>query len=330
MMRKKLFMIISSFIIFLLLAEWTGYRETIAVWRGTQPTTNAFEWFKTDASDVLMKRILQEADQRRVPPIEPRIDRVWKLIPGYNGIEVDVEKTYQLNHASAEGDPIKFVYKELTPTKSLDDLPANPMYRGNPEKPMVSLMINVAWGDEFIGPMLDTLDTEQVKATFFFDGKWLDSHVDMAKEIQRRGHQLENHAYSHKDMSKLNEYEATQEIAKTQKLLKEKLGVENKWFAPPSGDFDAETVRIAHSLNLKTVLWTLDTVDWKKPTPSSVVEKISRKVEAGSLILMHPTASSSGALKGMIRVIKQRGYTLGTIDEMVSTTRVKKAKVEGR
>ncbi|MEH7087224.1 hypothetical protein V7139_31670, partial [Neobacillus drentensis] len=80
--------------------------------------------------------------------------------------------------------------------------------------------------------------------------------------------------------------------------------------------------------HLKTVLWTLDTVDWRKPSPSSIVEKINAKVEAGHFILMHPTASSSGALKGMIQVIKQRGYVLGTVDEMASSSRVFKDKVE--
>lgn len=330
MMRKKLFLIVSCFISFLLIAQWTGYRERIAQMREMHSTSeNAFEWFKADESDPLLQRIQLEAEKRKIPVIEPKVDRVWKLIPGYNGLEVDIDQTYQLTKSKGT-DQIQYVYKEIQPKYRMDEFLPNPMYRGNPKKPMVSLMINVAWGDEFIEPMLDTLDAEQVKATFFFDGKWLASHVDMAKEIQRRGHQLENHAYSHKDMSKLSDYDQRQEIEKTQKLLQEKLGVENKWFAPPSGDFNNNTVRIAHQLHLKTVLWTLDTVDWQKPSPSSIVQKISAKVEAGHLILMHPTASSSQALKGMIQAIKQRGYVLGTVDEMASSSRVLKDKVEAQ
>lgn len=38
------------------------------------------------------------------------------------------------------------MYRQIKPKVSLDDLGAQPIYRGNPAKPMVSLMINVAWG----------------------------------------------------------------------------------------------------------------------------------------------------------------------------------------
>ncbi|MNI53037.1 Peptidoglycan-N-acetylglucosamine deacetylase [compost metagenome] len=193
---------------------------------------------------------------------------------------------------------------------------------------MVSLMINVAWGNQYIEPMLDILDEQKVKATFFLDGSWLSKNKELAAEIQKHGHELENHAYTHPNMSTLSRARATAEIQKTQNLLKESLGVTNRWFAPPSGDFDQETVDIASSLGLKTVLWTLDTVDWRNPSPDSVVAKISAKVEAGSLILMHPTASSSKALRGMIQAIRAKNLQLGTVSQTLSPERVIPSEVE--
>jgi peptidoglycan/xylan/chitin deacetylase (PgdA/CDA1 family) len=79
-------------------------------------------------------------------------------------------------------------------------------------------------------------------------------------------------------------------------------------------------------MKLRTILWTLDTVDWMKPTPDSIVRKISARVEPGSLILMHPTASSSGALEGMIREIRRKGLALGTVSELISPNRVPKVE----
>lgn len=84
---------------------------------------------------------------------------------------------------------------------------------------------------------------------------------------------MENHAYTHPNMSTLSRARATAEIEKTKSLLKESLGVTNTWFAPPSGDFDQETVDIAASLGLKTVLWTLDTVDWRNPSQNPLSPK---------------------------------------------------------
>ncbi|WP_151735081.1 polysaccharide deacetylase family protein [Paenibacillus tengchongensis] len=294
-----------------------------------KPQTELAVWNELQSGDAdLLKRIEDQAAKLNAAPVDAAVDRVWKAVPGYNGLEVDVEATYR--HALLKGpeDRLRLIVRQIRPKVSLEDLGAQPIYRGNPGKPMVSLMINVAWGNEYLVPMLDILDQEKVKATFFLDGSWLKKNRELAQEIQKRGHELENHAYTHPNMSTLSRARATAEIEKTKALLKESLGVDNKWFAPPSGDFDQETVEIAASLGLKTVLWTLDTVDWRHPSPESLVQKISSKAAPGTLILMHPTDSSSQALQGMIRGIRAKGLQLGTVSETLSAERVLPGEVE--
>ncbi|MFC3746344.1 polysaccharide deacetylase family protein [Paenibacillus sp. GCM10012306] len=292
-------------------------QEGLAVWKDVSAI----------AQDDLRSQIEAKAAKLSAPPVDAVLDRVWKAIPGYNGLEVDVESTYR-NALLQPKEPLKYVYRQIPPKVSLDDLGAQPIFRGNPGKPMVSLMINVAWGNEYIIPMLDILDQEKVKVTFFLDGSWLSKNPDLALEMQKRGHEMENHAYTHPNMSSLSQARATAEIEKTQKLLKQTLGVTNKWFAPPSGDFNQQTVEIAASLGLKTVLWTLDTVDWRNPSPESVIVKITSKAEPGTLVLMHPTASSSKALRGMIQGIRKKGLSLGTVSQTLSAERVLPPEVE--
>lgn len=292
-------------------------QEDLAVWKSTLD----------EEKDELRIQIETAAAKHNAPAVDAVVDRVWKAIPGYNGLEIDVESTYR-NALLAPKEPLKLVYQQTKPKVSLDDLGAAPIYRGNPAKPMVSLMINVAWGNEFIEPMLDVLDEEKVKVTFFLDGSWLSKNPELARTMLKRGHEMENHAYTHPNMSTLSRARATVEIEKTQNLLKETLGVTNKWFAPPSGDFDQETVEIASSLGLKTVLWTVDTVDWRNPSPDSIVAKITSKAEPGTLVLMHPTSSSSQALRAMIRGIKAKGLVLGTVSETLSEKRLVSFEVE--
>lgn len=277
---------------------------------------------KEGANATLEDRIRAEAKRRYAAPIDAKVDRVWKAVPAYNGIEVDVEASLKLaaRHPNAEPPPV--VTREIPAKVQLDDLGPYPVFKGNPKKPMAALMINVAWGEEFLPAMLETLRRENVHATFFFDGSWLSKHLDIARQIGEQGHELSNHAYSHKNMSQLSRPKATEEIAKTEALLKNELGVTNKLFAPPSGDFDDETVRIAAEMNLTTVLWTLDTLDWRNPGADSIVRKIGSRVEPGSLILMHPTASSSAALERVIRAIKGKGLALGTVSEVLSPKRM--------
>ncbi|MNO11952.1 Peptidoglycan-N-acetylglucosamine deacetylase [compost metagenome] len=323
MNRNKFAVIFICILVVMALGQFAGIREFVQGLKDGESGKDAFSWLAdSKGEEKLLSTIQEEAAKRRIEPVDAVVDRVWKAIPGYNGLEVDVEGTYQKARLKPEGTAIEYVYREIKPKVNLDDLGTHPIYRGNPNKPMVAFMINVAWGNEYIVPMLDILDENKVKATFFFDGSWLKKNGDLALEIQKRGHQIENHAYSHPNMSQLESTRARLEISKTKDLLKDKLGVENRWFAPPSGDFNDRTVALAAEQGLKTVLWTLDTVDWMKPSADSIVSKISKKVEPGSLILMHPTASSRDALKGMINVIRSKGLALGTVEETLSPNRV--------
>ncbi|MFC5448391.1 polysaccharide deacetylase family protein [Paenibacillus aestuarii] len=270
----------------------------------------------------LLDIIKAEAAKRRIAPINAKMDPVWKAIPGYNGLEVDIDETLKLAEHHFTPGKIHYIMKEVPPAIQLDDLGPSPIYKGNPKKPMASIMINVAWGNEYLPRILETLRKENVHATFFFDGSWLKKNVETAKLIQREGHELSNHAYSHKDMRSISRSKAVEEISKTEDLLKQQLGVNNTLFAPPSGYFNEETVRVAADFKLRTVLWTFDTIDWRNPGADRIIERLSRNIEPGTLILMHPTASSSQALGGMIKVIKNKGLTLGTVSELLSSNRV--------
>lgn len=276
----------------------------------------------------LLNIISEEADKLNIAPVDARIDRVWRAIPGYNGLEVDVDKTLEAALLAPPSQTIPYVYKEVEPEISLNDLGPHPIFRGNPNKKMISLMINVAWGNEYIDSILKTLKREKVKATFFLDGSWLSKNADVAKQIQAEGHEMSNHAYTHPDMSAISREAQYNQIAKTEALLKSSLNVNNKWFAPPSGSFNQATVQIAEEQGLKTVLWTIDTVDWQKPPADAVVRKIAAKLEPGALILMHPTATTRDALPGIIATAKSKGYAIGTVSETLSSKRIP-VEVEG-
>lgn len=270
----------------------------------------------------LLATITAEAAKKRIAPINARIDRVWKAIPGYNGLEVDVEKTLEAALRAPRTSGIRYIYKEIEPEIGLNQLGPHEVYRGNPNKKMISLMINVAWGNEYIDSILKTLERENVKATFFLDGSWLNKYPDIAKKIQAAGHEMSNHAYTHPNMSQLSRQDQYNQISKTETSLKSTLNVNNKWFAPPSGDFNRATVQIANEQGLRTVLWTIDTVDWRKPPADSVVRKISLALEPGALILMHPTATTRNALAGIIASAKSKGYAIGTVSETLSSARI--------
>jgi len=275
----------------------------------------------------LYAQIEAEAGNHKVEPINARIDRVFHAIPGYNGVEVDIEKTYEYNLQMVRGEKLRFIYKNTEPTIKLEDLGNHQIYKGNPNKKIIGFMINVAWGNEYIDSILHSLEQERIQATFFLDGSWLNKNKDIALKIQNAGHELSNHAYSHPDMANLSRSEQEKQITRTEELLKE-LNVNNKWFAPPSGSFNQTTIQVARDQGLLTVLWTIDTIDWKKPPASLIVSRVTTKLEPGALILMHPTNSTATALPEMIKIIKAKGYSIGTVSDTLSSERLQDT-VEG-
>lgn len=274
-------------------------------------------------NETLHKKIQSYANKHKIKPIDATVDRVWKAIPGYNGLAVDIEASYQKMRTGYGFDVDHLVYKEVSPQVHLSDLPPSPIYKGNPEKPMVALLINVAWGNEFIPQILKTLNKCQVKATFFFDGSWVKKNPDLAMMISKENHEIGNHAYSHPDLNHLSQNETMNELKMTNDVIEAKLGIKPKWFAPPSGSFNQETVNVAHQLDMKTILWTVDTVDWKKPSTSEMVRRVVTQVGSGSMILMHPTKPVAEGLETMIVDIEKKGYRLGTVSEIISEDRIR-------
>ncbi|MFV8827198.1 polysaccharide deacetylase family protein [Alkalihalobacterium sp. APHAB7] len=272
--------------------------------------------------DPLYEQIATEAKKYEKEPIDAVADKVWKAVPGYNGVQVDVEASYQKMKKEAAFDKHKLVFREIEPKVHLDDLPPLPIYKGNPEKPMVSLLVNVAWGNEYLPDMLKVMNEHDVKSTFFLDGSWVKNNPKLAKMILEEGHEIGNHAYSHPDMKQLSAARISEELKKTNEVIYATLEVTPKWFAPPSGSFRQEVVDIAANLNMKTIMWSVDTVDWKRPDPQSMAQRVLSKVHPGAMVLMHPTSSTAAGLEQMIVGIKNKGYQIGTVSHLMDESRI--------
>ena len=65
--------------------------------------------------DDLYRKIQMYSEQHEIKPIDAKIDRVWKAIPGYNGLSVNIKASYKKMKAIGEFDKNKIVYKEIPP-----------------------------------------------------------------------------------------------------------------------------------------------------------------------------------------------------------------------
>ncbi|MBQ8522419.1 MAG: polysaccharide deacetylase family protein [Clostridia bacterium] len=201
---------------------------------------------------------------------------------------------------------------------------ANPnvIYNGDTSKNQVSFMINVYWGTEYINDMLDVFDLYNVKTTFFVGGSWFAKNVDIAQEIYKRGHEIGNHGYNHKDHDKISEQQNYDEIHKTHLLVSANLGIEMNLFAPPSGAFNDTTISVANSLNYKTIMWTHDTIDWRDKDTDLIIKRATKNLSNGDLILMHPTKNTLEALSAILAYAENNGFEPSTVSNVIGKTQI--------
>ena len=273
-------------------------------------------------SDLLMKEIEEKAKKYEVAPKDAMIDPVWKSVPGYNGLKVDITSSYKAMKDDGVFEEKKLIYKQIPPKVHLSQLKAAPIYRAHPDKPVASFLINVAWGNEYIPQMLSTLKKHNVKATFFLEGRWTKENPELAKMIVQAGHEIGNHSYTHPNLETLAASSTVTELKKTNEVIEAITGVKNTLFAPPSGAFRDETVTIANQLGMQTILWSVDTIDWQKPSVEVLTDRVLRKVHNGAFILMHPTKVSSEALETLIIQIKKKNLHLTTVTEALKEERI--------
>ncbi|WP_018922505.1 polysaccharide deacetylase family protein [Salsuginibacillus kocurii] len=270
----------------------------------------------------LTYEIEKAAEAINEPAENAEDDSVWRATPGYSGIEVDIEASYENMKEAGTFDKNKLVLRETSPSVHLEDLPAAPLYRGHPNKNATAFLINVAWGEEYIPDMLQTLQDNNVKATFFLDGSWVRKHPSLARMIKEEGHEIGNHAYSHPDMAQLPAQKVVQELEQTQRIIEATTNTTPTWFAPPSGSYRDEVVELADERGMRTVMWTVDTIDWQKPSPEQLTNRVLSKLHPGATVLMHPTEATSRSLERLIEGAHDEGLHVGTLSQLTSEKRL--------
>jgi peptidoglycan/xylan/chitin deacetylase (PgdA/CDA1 family) len=191
-----------------------------------------------------------------------------------------------------------------------------PTYKGS-SKDEVSLMFNVYWGTEYLDLILETLESYEIKTTFFVGGCWVEKNHDYLRKIVAKGHEVGNHGYFHKDHKKLSVSENKNEIESCHKLVKAITGIDMNLFAPPSGSFSSKTLDIAEEIGYNTIMWSLDTIDWRDKDVSLIVKRATEKAGGGYLILMHPTKETLEALPIIIEKLSAKGLSVAKVTEVL-------------
>lgn len=152
-------------------------------------------------SDDLLNEIKSKKDGYKENAIDPII-KDDTIIPGINGIQVDVNKSYQEMRKIGYFDDKLLVYQTLYVENPLDKNKDKYIISGNTRKKEVSLLFKVTKNDD-ITSIIKLLESKKIKGTFFVDSDYLDKHHNQIVDLIQKGHTIgnlsKNEDYTHSD-----------------------------------------------------------------------------------------------------------------------------------
>ena len=198
----------------------------------------------------------------------------------------------------------------------------NAYYLGDEENKKIYLTFDAGFENGNTEKILDALKENNVKATFFLVGNYLETCPELVKRMVEEGHMIGNHTYHHKNMETITTKEAfTKELTDLEILYEKITGCEMpKFYRPPQGKFSENQLKWAKEEGYKTCFWSLAYVDWdekKKPSMEEAMNKLTQRIHPGAIILLHSTSSTNAEiLDDIICEWKNMGYTFGNLNEI--------------
>ncbi|HLR35534.1 MAG TPA: polysaccharide deacetylase family sporulation protein PdaB [Tissierellales bacterium] len=193
-----------------------------------------------------------------------------------------------------------------------------PIYSVDRDDKKVAISFDAAWGTDYTNDILEVLDKYEVKSTFFLVGFWAEKHEDLVKEIHDKGHEVGNHSTNHPYMTKLSEEQMAKELNETGDLIKEITGEEPILFRPPFGDYNDKVIKTCEENNYYVIQWDVDSLDWKELGAQSVIDRVTRNVQEGSIVLFHNNAKYIDEyLPVVIERLQSEGYEIVPVSELI-------------
>jgi peptidoglycan/xylan/chitin deacetylase (PgdA/CDA1 family) len=163
--------------------------------------------------------------------------------------------------------------------------------------------------------VLDRLKAFEARAVFFVVGSRIPNAPHLLQRIVDEGHLLGNHTFMHqldRDPDPVTYY---RDVQKCQQAIAELVGQEPRLFRAPMGRSSAGALFAPRLLNLRQVLWSADSQDWRLRSAegaAAAAERLCAEVSAGDIVLMHddnPWVLT--VLDTLLPHLRARGFDLG-------------------
>jgi len=197
--------------------------------------------------------------------------------------------------------------------------PLGVVYNSPAAGKMAALTFDDGPSKKFTPQYLNVLDRHGVHATFFLVGRHIIQEDDgLTAMISGSGNEVGCHAFDHRNLEQMNLATARQDITKAKQLIEDDAHTKVVLFRPPGGHLNQELIAMINGMGMKIVLWSVDPGDWYAG-PDKIVNNVLTKLQPGAIIILHEgKAATLAALPTLIKGIRQRGYQLVTVSELLA------------
>ncbi len=181
--------------------------------------------------------------------------------------------------------------------------------------------------------LLKILRQNHAQATFFVQGQNVRRYPGIVRAAVKDGHAVEVHSWDHPELTKRSSRSVKRQLNLTKQEIRRATGQTPILYRPPYGDTSKRVRKIGKSLHLREQMWTIDTRDWSGRSKSAIHKAALKNLRPhhSNVILMHDAVRNSPttlkAVPGIIKALRQKGYCLVPLQNMMPLGAVSAAPV---
>lgn len=168
--------------------------------------------------------------------------------------------------------------------------------------------------------VLDILKRNNAVGTFFVLGENASRNRSLVARAAAEGNEIGVHTWSHIKMTGSSLEKVDSEVSRTAAVITDITGRAPRVMRPPYGAINGGLVnRMMSQYGMRSILWDVDTLDWKHPGVQKVINTAVGQAKPGSIILVHDIhASTVAALEGIVQGLQARGFKLVTVSQLIA------------
>ncbi len=168
--------------------------------------------------------------------------------------------------------------------------------------------------------VLDILKRHGAHATFFVLGSNARRCSSIVQRAAAEGHEIGVHTWSHINMARSSMAKIDSEVGRSVETIRGIIGKSPAVMRPPYGATTSKIVNhMFDTYGMRSIMWDVDTQDWRRPGVSTVVRRAVEGAKPGSIILVHDIhASTLASIEGIVTGLQARGFKLVTVSELLA------------